>query len=126
MSPQGWGERNTAELPRLSEVAESVRQGLITAKKYNIQVRIPGLCGFPACFLPEYASVFDELTEREVVDIDERQYFDQCDSCAFRHKCSGYWKGYVRKYGTAEFIPAKESDGYRLPKKGFRLFRIGE
>ena len=126
MSPQGWGERNTEDLPRLSAVAQSVQGALRLAQRYHITVRIPGLCGFPACFLPQFAHVFDELTENEVVDIDERQYFEQCHECVFRHKCSGYWKGYVQKYGTSEFIPAKASDGYQIPKKPFRLVAFME
>ena len=56
MSPQGWGEKNKDQLPQLSVVAKSVKAALEQAKKYVISVRnSPGLCGFPACFLPEYA-----------------------------------------------------------------------
>ena len=115
MSPQGWGEKNLQDLPQLSAVAPSVKRAIDTSRKLGVQVRIPGLCGFPACFLPDRAPYFDELMEREVVSIDARQYFPQCDMCAFRNKCSGYWKGYAGHFGASEFIPARPEDGFKLP-----------
>jgi len=117
MSPQGWGANNSSILPRLSSVASSVRLAAELAEELGIFVRIPGLCGFPPCLLPEHALLFDELRDSEPVTIEARQYFDGCDDCAFRGGCSGYWKGYVLHHGTEEFRPALASDGYGIPRR---------
>ncbi len=115
MSPQGWGEKNRSLLPRLSIVAASVRQAVLYAQKQGISVRVPGLCGFPPCLLPELPKIFDELQETEKVEIESRQFFDACHSCVFESRCSGYWRGYAEHHGVDEFCPATAADGYRIP-----------
>lgn len=117
MSPQGWGAGNQALLPRLSVVAGSVRDAVVLARQAGIRVRIPGLCGFPPCLLPEMASIFYELQEPDPLQLESRQFFEGCASCAFRPRCSGYWKGYAAHHGTDEFQPALAADGHRIPRR---------
>ena len=119
MSPQGWGATDPTILPRLTEVAASVRKAVVQARKQRIIVRVPGLCGFPACLLPDLAFIFDELQEQESVQLESRRFFDDCEKCAFYSRCSGYWKGYINHHGTAEFRPALASRGYRIPRRWF-------
>ncbi len=119
MSPQGWGEKNHALLPRLSIVAASVRKAVLYARKQGIFVRVPGLCGFPPCLLPDLPQIFDELQETEKIEIESRQFFDTCHDCVFEPRCSGYWKGYAEHHGIDEFSAAKAVDGYRIPRRWF-------
>ena len=118
MAPQGWGEQNTQDLAQLTDVAQSIRDSLDYAQSRGIQVRIPGLCGFPPCFLPDHLQYFDEIRESEALELDSRVHVQQCDECAFRPRCSGYWKGYFDTHGTEEFIPARVQDGHALPTHG--------
>ena len=71
---------------------------------------------FSGLFLTRVRSIFDELTEREVVDIDERQYFQQCSSCVFRSKCSGYWKGYIGNLWRQGICSSKKKMVIPFPK----------
>ena len=105
MSPQGWGAQHKQQLGRLTEIATSVGLALDQARKLRMDVRVPGLCGFPPCLLPKHAKQFDELFEERPVRIPTRTLFDGCHDCAFEPRCSGYWKGYVDQHGTEEFTP---------------------
>lgn len=112
MSPQGWGAQHDQPLARLTDVAESVGRALVRARKLGLDVRIPGLCGFPPCLLPKHKRRFDELYEERPVRIQSRQLFETCSDCAFEQRCSGYWKGYVAQHGHSEFVPIPKGTSY--------------
>jgi pyruvate-formate lyase-activating enzyme len=116
MAPRGWGEQNKQDLPRLKDVAQSIEGAFAYAESKGIQIRIPGLCGFPPCFLPDQLRYFDEIREAEVLELDTRVHVEQCDRCAFKSNCSGYWEGYFATHGSDEFVPALAEDGYSLPE----------
>gem|GEM_PF-1833552 len=105
MSPQGWGAQHEQQLGQLTDIAKSVGHALDRAKQLRMDVRVPGLCGFPPCLLPNHAHHFDELFEERPVRIPTRTLFDGCHGCAYEPRCSGYWRGYVDQHGVGEFVP---------------------
>ena len=109
MSPQGWGAQHHQQLGRLTDIAASVGRALDRARKLGMDVRVPGLCGFPPCLLPRHAKQFDELFEERPVRIPTRTLFAGCDDCAYESRCSGYWRGYVDQHGDAEFTPVAKT-----------------
>ena len=117
MSPQGWGAQHHQQLGRLTDIAASVGRALDRARQLGMDVRVPGLCGFPPCLLPRHAKQFDELFEERPVRIPTRTLFAGCDDCAYEPRCSGYWRGYVDQHGAEEFVPVPQSE--RFPRRPF-------
>ena len=127
MSPQGWGAQHEQTLGRLTDIAASVSKALVRARQLRMDVRIPGLCGFPPCLLPNHADRFDELFEERPVRVPTRTMFDGCHDCAYEPRCSGYWQGYVDQHGIDEFVPIERrdpSEPNRSREKRLRYFGI--
>lgn len=105
MAPQGWGAERLDLVPRLTDLRPKLAGALDAARAAGLTIFVPGLCGVPACQLPEHAWAFAELNDATPARIPSRRFARACDRCAVRSRCSGYWSAYLDHHGDAELVP---------------------
>jgi MoaA/NifB/PqqE/SkfB family radical SAM enzyme len=108
VAPIGWTLEHLEVIPSLDDAREPLREALQICRDAEMIFDVPGLCGMPVCQLPEFAANFSEwLDPQAPPSLETRTYFDGCDQCAARSKCSGYWKVYAERHGTEAFKPLR-------------------
>ena len=93
VSPVGWTLEHLDLIPKLSDAAPQIAAALDMAENWGVEAHIPGLCGVPICILPGYEKFFDEYNSINPARISTREYTEACESCDYKDRCSGYWKG---------------------------------
>lgn len=106
MAPQGEGAKRLLWMPRLGEAAAMMARAIDRGKALGIEVRIPGLCGIPACLLPGYENHLEELHDSVPPPrLVSRRQVPACQDCPHRERCSGFWNAYLDRFGEQELRP---------------------
>jgi pyruvate-formate lyase-activating enzyme len=110
VAPSSNVPRDTALVPRFSQVAWALEAALARAEAIGLAVvGFDSQCGVPPCFLPERirASAFAaDLPEQELrAFAGSFRKSDACASCSLTRRCYGVRAGYAEMYGTDELHP---------------------
>jgi pyruvate-formate lyase-activating enzyme len=108
MAPEGWGASQIDLMPRLSEAAAQVARAIDIGSSLGADVRVPGLCGIPACLLPGYEEHFEELLDEVPPPVlVTRRKVEACGGCVHEPRCSGFWNAYLERHGVLELGPGR-------------------
>lgn len=107
VTPQYKALDQLAVMPRLTEVAPALQAAAWRALALGQPFVIGSRQGVPPCFLGPFAAWSDLLTlihEAASEDAPQKQRAPACDACRFGAYCTGVWKPYAARYGTAELV----------------------
>jgi pyruvate-formate lyase-activating enzyme len=99
--------RTTELIPRFSEIATPLGEGLRRARAAGITVTgFESMCGMPLCLVPPEAAAWREIPELPPGE-GEGEFVkpDACRACALAPRCFGLRRGYVELYGGGEVRP---------------------
>jgi MoaA/NifB/PqqE/SkfB family radical SAM enzyme len=106
------GPLDDSVLPRLSELAAPVGEGLRLANKLGLQVRdLVHPCGVPPCVVGGDPEIFDVdkmrvvSTSGVVGEAEGCVKPESCRACLFDRYCYGVRREYADDHGTAELVP---------------------
>jgi len=112
------GPLDDSVLPRLSELAEPVREGLLLARDLDVNFRdVVHPCGLPPCVLGGDCAIFDIGSMRKVTTEGVAGEAEgcvkpaSCRRCVFDAVCYGVRREYADDHGTDELIPIDSADG---------------
>jgi MoaA/NifB/PqqE/SkfB family radical SAM enzyme len=96
--------RESAMIPRYSDVLPFVSEGVTAAREAGVEVLgFESMCGMPLCLVP--ATLRDALDAPDVPPGFDRGEFvkvEACGACRFDAGCYGVRRGYADLYGTGE------------------------
>jgi MoaA/NifB/PqqE/SkfB family radical SAM enzyme/predicted dehydrogenase len=110
VTPQYKALEEMSLLPRISEVALSLRRAMHRALELGQPVVIGSRQGIPPCFLGEFAAWSDVLmlaAEAAAEDAPQKQRAPACDTCKYTRQCAGLWRPYVAVHGLGEISPVQ-------------------
>jgi len=122
VEPKGGGDKLFARLmPRVSEVAERVRDALDHAASKGQAHRFTH-GAIPLCLLPGWERGFDDLKTHRfatMTEVGEPDFYPvdalnkvqpaPCEGCSLRGPCPGLYRGYHEVFGHAELEPVREA-----------------
>lgn len=111
------GPLDAGVLPTFTEIAASLRQGLLHAAALDIEVReLVHPCGVPPCVLDGDPQIFDRAKMRRVTTagvLGEAEGCvkppEICGQCAFEPYCVGVRREYALTHGISELRPIAEA-----------------
>lgn len=102
----GDGPLDPQVLPRMAELADPFRAGVLLAKKHQLQLdNLIHPCGVPPCVLDGDPRIYGDQQMGTGLGAEDAacMHADFCAQCRFRPVCPGIRKEYAQKFGTAEF-----------------------
>ena len=95
--------RSAKLIPRYSDIAPYLAQGLALARARNTEViGFDSMCGVPLCLVPEEVRALYEQLQAAPDDGGEFIKTETCKQCTMNTQCFGLRRGYAELYGTTE------------------------
>jgi pyruvate-formate lyase-activating enzyme len=98
-------------IPRMATVTPGLHEALRSAERLGFEwIVIPDICGVPPCVMPGDERFFECLIRpdpgKRLGGLPSwRHKPDHCLECRHDRLCSGFWTGYVERYGDDELRP---------------------
>ena len=98
-------------IPRMATVTPGLHEALRSAERLGFEwIAVPDICGVPPCVMPGDERFFECLIRpdpsRRIGGLPSwRHKPDRCLECRHDRLCSGFWTGYVERYGDDELRP---------------------
>ena len=108
VTPQFKALENLDLIPKLTEVMPYLRRAMRLATELGQHFIVGSRQGIPPCFLREFeawSDVLDLANEALSEDAPQKERAPGCDDCRYSNQCTGLWKVYTARYGTAELRP---------------------
>ena len=105
VSPAGRARLNWQEVvPRMSEAAPYLLEGLRRARNLGMRVEMPEYCGIPTCVEPLLREFAEPCLPDRLLGVPEdKALVARCHSCPWRARCSGIFRAYLELFGDSEF-----------------------
>lgn len=105
VAPSGLAWENRAQtIPRASEAAPALLEGLQLAAGLGLAVVHSEYCGIPTCVLPELRRFSEPCTPDRPIHVpSSKTKISACESCNWNSRCSGIFKRYLDLYSGNEF-----------------------
>jgi MoaA/NifB/PqqE/SkfB family radical SAM enzyme/predicted dehydrogenase len=108
VTPQFKVLEDLTQMPRLSEVMPALKRALYRATELGQPAFVGSRQGVPPCLLGElraYSDIFRFRSEPAAEDAPQKVLAPGCASCRYAGRCTGLWRPYAERYGTAELAP---------------------
>lgn len=108
VTPQFKVLEDLSQMPRLSEVMPALKRALYRAMELGQPAFVGSRQGVPPCLLGElraYSDIFRFRSEPAAEDAPQKVLAPGCTECRYAGRCTGLWRPYAGRYGTAELVP---------------------
>ncbi len=94
-------------IPTMTEAAPQLLSGLQRAEKLGLAPVLVEYCGMPTCISPALRRFCEPFDAEHPLGVpSDKQKLPVCPECAWDHRCSGIFTGYLDLYGVDEFMDA--------------------
>ena len=118
------GNRIKGTVPRFREAMPYLHKALDTFDRKRLKI---SLASIPLCVINGYENfVSEKMYDKTIIskdpnneiremkvprnatrDFQNKTKLEKCRKCKFFTKCGGVWRGYIKIYGSDEFVPVK-------------------